>query len=332
MSRNLQKPTRYEGLTLTPRDRLIIRAVYRYRFLNTDQIMLLTGSKSRSKMIQRIRQLWGNDFLDRPECQRELFAYADKRPTIHALGKEGAKWLTENDQIYFPKAVDWRAKNKNIKSGDFILHTMGVTETMLQVEKEIGGDDSLRLIDKDELWLCSPNYNPHSTKAFELPTKLSWANGETVKRSTKPDYPFGITISKGEEKSKGLYFLEYDRSTESFAKSSATQSSILQKLIANADVHNRKLHQQKYGYKNFRVLFVIEGNQRRIENMIAVYQAHVADSIPAGAFLFTTVESLKTKGFMAPIWLNGKQEAVSLFQTKSTLNLLTPSSHLRHPV
>ena len=124
------KPAPKPGLMLTPRDETIIRAVYRYRFLSTDQIQLVTGTTSRSKLNSRLRELWGNDYLDRPEYQRELFAYAEKRPTVHALGRRGAAWLTENDGVRFPDTVDWRAKNREIKSGDFIRHTLGVTETM----------------------------------------------------------------------------------------------------------------------------------------------------------------------------------------------------------
>jgi len=324
MGRHLIKPPEAHGLVLTPRDIEIIWAVYRFRFLTTDQIQLLTKSTSRSKLNDRLRALWGNDYLDRPEVQRQFFAYAEKRPTIHSLGNAGAEWLANNRGIHFPKSVDWRAKNKNIKSGDFILHTLGVAETMLQIERDVEAVEGLRVIDRDEVWLCSPRYKPTAKKPFELPTVLPWKDGGKVSRNTVPDRVFGIAESRGDRPTRGLQFLEYDRCTESYAKASATQSSILQKLLGYADAHNRKLHEELYGYKRFRVLFVIEGGERRIENIIAVYQANVAQLIPAGAFLFTTVEKLKKEGFLAPIWVNGKREEVAL--------LSSPSSHSAHMV
>ena len=58
MARHLLKPEKREGLVLTPRDMAIIRAVHRYRFLTTDHIQLLTGTASRTKLNDRLRELW----------------------------------------------------------------------------------------------------------------------------------------------------------------------------------------------------------------------------------------------------------------------------------
>ena len=52
MARPLIKPDARPGLLLTARDIQIIRAVYRYRFLTTDQIQLLTGTGSRTKTVR----------------------------------------------------------------------------------------------------------------------------------------------------------------------------------------------------------------------------------------------------------------------------------------
>ena len=318
MVRNLTKPEKRETLVLTPRDTEIIRAVYRYRLLTTDQIQLLTGSTSRTKLNDRLRELWGAEYLDRPEYQREMFAYADKRPTVHALGVEGARWLTDNYGIRFPQWVDWRAKNKSIKSSEFIRHTLGVTETMLHVEQSLGAVEGLRLIDREEVWTCSPRYNPRATRPYELPTDLPLKNGSTMRRNTKPDYLFGIGDTRGERPTRGLHFLEYDRGTENFVKASMAQSSILQKFYGYADAYTRRLQEDLYGYKRFRVLFVIEGNERRIENMLAVYSAHVASRIPAGAFLFTTADKIASQGLLAPIWQNAKGDVLPLVSAEAT--------------
>ena len=315
MAHHLVKPEKRESIVLTPRDTAIIRAAYRYRFLTTDQIQLLTGTTSRVKLNDRLRELWGADYLDRPEYQREMFAYADKRPTVHALGVAGARWLTQNHGVRFPATIDWRAKNKNIKSSDFIRHTLGVTETMLLAERDTNQVEGLRIIDREEVWMCSPAYNPRSMRPYELPTDILWKDGSTTRRATKPDYIFGIGDSRGERPTRGLHFLEYDRGTEHFIRDKASQSSILQKMLGYADAYERKLHEDFYGYKRFRVLFVVEGNDRRIENMIAVYKAHVAERIPAGAFLFTTSVNLAAAGFLAPIWQTARGEVLPLLQT-----------------
>ncbi len=306
MSRNLTKPLRHKGLTVTKRDEQVLLGLHRFRFMSTEQIEALTGSASRSKLNTRLRQLWSVDLVDRPELQRTLFAYAKKRPTIHALGNAGAKWLTDNHSIPFPRSVDWRAKNKAIKSGIFIEHTLGVTDTMLQAERDINAVNGLRVIDRSEVWACSPRFKPGAASPYELPTYVDWTDGKRVKRATKPDYTFAIADGRGERTTRGLFFLEYDNNTEDYVKSSARQTSILQKLLGYADVHKRKLHTDLYNYNRFRVLFVVAGKPERVANMIAVYQSHVASKIPAGAFLFTTKDQLEKEGFLAPIWLSGR--------------------------
>ena len=312
MYRTLEKPPAREGLVITPRDASIILGAYRYRFLTTDQVQMLTGTTSRTKLNDRLRELWGADFLDRPELQRDMFAYADKRPTVHALGSRGAAWLTDNHNIRFPKAVDWRAKNKNIKSGEFIRHTLGVTGTMLAAERDINAVPGLRLVDRAEVWTVSPRYNERVLKPYELTTQIAWRDAPPVRRNTVPDYTFGIADTRDGQPKKGLFFLEYDRMTEDLVKSSATQSSILQKYLGYADAYERKIPLELYGYHRFRVLFVIEGDQRRIDSMMAVYKAHTANNIPAGALLYTTAEMLQAEGFLAPIWQTAKGETVTL--------------------
>lgn len=312
MSRTLSKPTTSKNLILTERDRAIIRAAYRYRFITTDQVQMLTGSSSRSKLNDRLRELWGANYLDRPEYQREMFGYADTRPTVHALGQAGARWLSETYGVRFPETIDWRAKNRELKHGEFIRHTLGVTETMLQVERDVHLVEGLRVIDRDEVWTTSPRFNERVKRPFYLPTSFTWKDGTTVKRATTPDYIFGIADSRGERPARGLHFLEYDRGTENFAKSSGYQSSILQKMLGYADTYTRKLHEELYGYKMFRVLFVLEGDERRIANMRAVYAAHVSTRIPAGALLFTTSARLRAEGFLAPVWENAKGDVLPL--------------------
>ena len=320
----MRKPGQYKGLQVTKRDEIIMLGLFRYRFMTTEQIEILTGSKSRRKINDRLRQLWGNDLLDRPSIQRELYSYAKKRPTIHALGPKGAAWLTTHHDLRFPKTVDWKAKNRALKSGTFLEHTLGITDTMLKAERSLSVTPGLRLVDREEIWTCSPRFHSRITKPFELRTEIRWTDGEVVKRRTKPDYTFAISDLRGDAERRGLYFLEYDNNTEDFIKSRANQTSILQKLLGYADARTRTLHTKMYGYKNFRVLFVVAGKQSRVESMIAVYQSHVAKSAPAGMFLFTTKDELDNKGFLAPIWQDGKRNTISLVTSQNQSQTTVP--------
>jgi len=156
MYRTLTKPTLNKNIRLTARDIEIIRATRRYRFTTTDQLQRLTNSRDRRSLNSRLRILWAAGYLDRPGIQLEIFAYRDKRPTIHALGQQGAKWLTTIDQVRFPIGKGWATANK-IKSSTYLEHRLGVTDTMLTFAEELFALEGCRLVEKDEMVLTSPS-------------------------------------------------------------------------------------------------------------------------------------------------------------------------------
>lgn len=58
-----------KNLTLLQRDMEILKALYRYRFLNTSHLLILTGTKNRQSLNVRLRQLFDTKFIDRPISQ-----------------------------------------------------------------------------------------------------------------------------------------------------------------------------------------------------------------------------------------------------------------------
>lgn len=295
-------PPARPGLMLTERDQACIREVYDLRFLTTDDLMTLTGSKSRSKFNDRMRELWGNGYLDRPEFFVKHFAYADKRPTVHALGDAGAAWLRDHDGVRFPERMSWRVKNKDIKGADFALHTLGVSRTITRAVADIRGVGGLHLVRQAAVWQTSPSYNPGTPDPFALPTELHWIDGQVHGRKTKPDYTFILGDERSGTLRRGLTFLEYDRATEDYVRSSPFRPSILQKLLCYADAYRRELPKERFGLQRFRVLFVTEGDDTHIANIIKVYETHLSGGFPPRALLFTTTAALFEQGFLAPIW------------------------------
>lgn len=82
-------------IKLTHRDETILRALYKYRFLTTDHLQILTETDSKWGINKRLRLLYDHKYVDRPKAQRAIFSHATERPTIHALGNEGAKLLSD---------------------------------------------------------------------------------------------------------------------------------------------------------------------------------------------------------------------------------------------
>ncbi len=307
MYRILQKPSATGNIQLTDRDKLWIRAVHRFRFITTDQAQLLSGTTSRTKMNNRLAQLWAHDYLDRPTVQLQRYSYAKKRHTIHALGQKGATWLAENDGVRFPKGKGWRTANK-LKSSERLAHQVGVVDTVLHFEQAIGQNNGLHLNHQDEL-MATIEW-PAGLKPYRLPTQET-QKGRLVDRGTDPDYTLSITRMKNGKLQNSLCFLEWDNSTEDFIKANRLASSIAQKHRCYADAYRRKLPHNLYGFNNFRVLFVINGGKSRVEKMRQVCEK-VVENAPKGIFWYTTAAELEARGPLSDIWLTGEGRQLPL--------------------
>jgi hypothetical protein len=309
MHRTLKKPAKKEGLVLTHRDETIIWNLFLNRLLTNEQIKFLVGSTSK-KVDARVRELYGNDFVDRPEAQSEIFAYASSRPTINTLGQAGVEWCKRNRGAVFPSTVRQRSKNRNLKSGEFFKHEIGVAWILLHAEKAVQAVDGLRIIDKQEMWVTSPHFDAGKEIPDSLSTEIVVRGKEKEQRNTKPDTVFGIADTRGDKPAKMLLFGEYDRGTEPFFRTTAKQSSIYQKMLGYADAYQRQLAVTPFGRKRFRVLWVLESGQDRLDGLLDVYQSRIAKEtkIPPEAFLFATVDRLHQEGFLGPIWVSAKGE------------------------
>ncbi|WP_299632362.1 replication-relaxation family protein [uncultured Roseobacter sp.] len=297
-------------MKLTERDKRWIRAVYKFRVTTTDQMMVICGDESRSSVNARLRRLWGEDYLARPEeFMRKHYSHAEKRHTLHMLGQEGANHLDKVEGVQLPQKKGWTAAAKNFK-GQNVEHDLGVVDFVLALEADAARMPGVEVV--HQLELLARNNLPLIGKLGRLPTKAI-RKGSLVDRATDPDYTFEIHKQQDNGRTaKGLCFLEYDNDTEDFIKSDALASSIKQKHEAYTYAYQRKLHTKLYDRDNFRVLFVVNDTLARVKKMQQVYKDTVAKRIAAGVFLYTTVEAVRLHGVFGDIWTNGAGERVEL--------------------
>lgn len=298
--RTLKQSDPSSNIALTERDVLWIRAVHRFRFITTDQAVWLSGTSSRSAINRRLRLLNDHGYLERPTVQREAFAYKPKRHTVHALGQRGAKWLAENDGVEFPKGKGWHTANQ-LKSAERLIHQIGVVDTMLHFERAVGERDDLTLSHQDEV-IAGLDW-PNNLKHFRLPTRAEY-QGVMIDRATDPDYTLVLTKEKEGKRGHSLCFLEWDNNSEDFVKANQLASSIAQKHRCYADAYERKLHTKLYGFKVFRVLFVVNDDQSRIVKMRRVCDRVVTEGAKR-LFWYTTADQLAKEGPLADIWVTG---------------------------
>lgn len=294
-----------KNLVLTERDKTILRYLYARRFLTTDHIQWLTDSKSRTKLNYRLKDLFDARFLDRPPIQEQIFSHANKRPLVHALGNKGIQYIKETMGFKVPQSVDWTDKNRKVKSKDFLEHVLGVSDFFVSAELTTADLDGIRFVSEDVVIAQSPGRTAALPYPLRLPTGFDWLDGTFVQRSTVPDGMFALTDSRSDgEPRKSFYFLEYDTGSMPVVRSSINQSSIIKKMFGYADIYGRKLHVKRFGYRNFRVLFVTRGKDR-IQSMIDAYEQHVRDLCPPGAFLFADYDALMSRSPFGDVWVNG---------------------------
>lgn len=302
------------NIELTDRDRLIISSVYRFRFLTTDQLQIITGTQGRRAINRRLKELFDAKLLDRPKIQFTLYSHTDKRPLVHALGNEGAKLIERLYNITLPPSVRMTDKNSKLKKPEYIQHALGVADVVIALERKIDQlPNGVSYSNQDEVISMSPARPGKQINPLSLPTSYRWwTNGERVQRSTVADGVFSFTDDRGEMTKQGLLFVEYDGNTMPVVRRTPSQSSIIQKMLGYADARDRKLQKKYFGYNNFRVLFVTRDRDRRIASMQEAWEKHAAQEIPAGAFLFADYDELLGHSPFGDVWTNAKGERAEL--------------------
>ena len=293
-------------IELTPRDKVILLSLYKYRFLSTDHLQALTDTQSRWGMNKRLRLLYDHKYIDKPKAQRALFSHAEKRPTIYALGNKGADTLAHQFNIPMPQSVYWTEKNRRVRE-KHIEHTLGISDFMVSVEMVCKQAGNIRLMDRDEILARSPEQTKRVEYPFRWKTNIMHG-GQRHEIAIVPDYVFGLHYEdKPEGKNRSFFFVEIDRGTMPIVRRDIKQTSFLRKMQSYEDSWKNKLPKQRFDINAFRVLTLTTSNDR-IQTMLEAYKTEL-NQVPAGVFLFAVKSAdLMTKR----IWVNGVGKQVDL--------------------
>ena len=119
------------SVTVTERDRAIIRLVHRHRFLRSSHIVSLIGG-SPQQLLRRLQLLYHHGFLERPRIQIEYYHLGGSREIVYGLGKRGASLLKHEpgaDVRYF------QVGGKNDPPHRFFFeHALLVSDIMVALE------------------------------------------------------------------------------------------------------------------------------------------------------------------------------------------------------
>ena len=256
-----RKPEQLGAVRLQERDIAIIGLVHDYRFLNSDQIKLLTDGSARG-ISRRLQKLFHHGFLDRPPSQVAV-ALAGTPKMVYALADRGADLLAEKSAMDRGK-IKWREKNRDVKDRH-IQHTLMISNFRVCLERALDTVPGTHL-----LFWRNENRNELKDRAY-----IRHSQGRSREIPILPDGFFGIKDTK--PKPHIYFFLEADQST-------MTNGRFLNKMRAywNWGMH-QKGHTKKFGIPGFRVLTITKTEQRK-ENLRSVTKN--ADDSQTGSFMF----------------------------------------------
>jgi len=295
-------------IELTLRDKRILFALHKYRFLTTEHIQALTETESRWGMNKRLRLLYDHKFVDKPKAQKALFSHEKKRPVIFGLGNSGAIALSRIYGIPMPSSVYWSEKNRRVRE-KFILHTLGISDFMVSIEMACKQAGNIRLMDRDEILARSPEQTKRAEYPFRWKTNIMHG-GQRHEIAIVPDYVFGLHYeNKPEGKNRSFFFVEIDRGTMPIVRRDIKQTSFLRKMQSYEDSWKNKLPKQRFDINAFRVLTLTTSNDR-IQTMVEAYKTEL-DKVPAGVFLFAE-KSVDLK--VNRVWVNAAGKQAEMFE------------------
>lgn len=257
------RPRAPETLRITDDDIAILRYVEKYRFLRSNHITALLA-RPHKKVLERLKLLFRNGYLDRPRQQSEYFAIAGSKPIVVALSNKGAALLSEVDGLARSKSD--RTWNNRKAGRLFIEHTLSVAEFMVRMETDLRQRNDVELIEPATILAGAPEALQRAKNPWSLTARVQH-NGAEHQVGTIPDYVFGLDFTALRKRS--YFFFESDRATMPVVRSRLDQTSYYRKLLCYfAGGGSANAHGQRFGIGNFRVL-TLTTTPERTANMIA---------------------------------------------------------------
>ena len=281
-----RKPQQVGGLRVQKRDIEIIRLVYDYRFLNSDQIQALVNG-SEQGILRRLQKLFHHGFLDRPPSQI-VYPLTGTQKMVYALGDKGADFLANEFGIDRGE-IKWNEKNKEVKDRH-IQHTLMISNFRLSLKLALD-----KTSNADFLFWQKENRRELKDYAYTQEKQ-----GRRRKVAVVPDGFFAIEDPKG----KMYFFLEADQST-------MVNARFLRKMRAYWHWWKQGRHTKKFGMKAFRVLTITKTEQRK-ENLRKITKA--ADERQRGSLMFWFTSEgnykiQKPESILEPIWQTPKGDS-----------------------
>jgi hypothetical protein len=271
-----------DPLKLTSRDTDLLRDVFEFRFLNTEQLLALHEG-GRRNLKQRLSLLFQHGYLDRPKVQKT--AHLVSSHIVYSLDRKGVDVLSGN---VAEREGMFRRIREVTHTSALIAHALMISQFRICL--------TLALKQRPEAKLTR------------------WVQGNDLKmllqrRGENPPLVADAFFMLETDEWKHPCFLEADRAT-------MPEERFVNKLRMYWRHNREKSFQPSLGISHFRVL-TITPNEKRAENLCIA--AKDADDQKTGSnlFLFLSEKQYsleKPEAILAPLWASAKGEKHALLE------------------
>lgn len=300
--KRLSRPQTPPPFRLTDRDVALLQAVARWRFATSDQLIryarISDPDASEQNITRRLMALFAHRYLDRPSNQHvQIQAFSH---LVYGIGRKGANLLAELGEDIDPR-LKWATKNRRA-SNAWLLHALGVTETMILFEASCAERGNVALRDGASLVEGFPEATRSLCDPFRLRVTVT-DNGKKVPLSVVPDRLLSLVI---DNERRFNFALELDTGSMSVT------GRFARKIAAYRAAYRDDRHREQWGFQGFRVATVTP-SEKRIRNMLAAQNAITGGNL-IGMFIYTTPQRLNERGPLGPIWITSERDDVSLLE------------------
>lgn len=274
---------------LTPRHLKILQLLHRYRFLDTNHIYALLGSRN-TNVRTALSDLFHEHGLLNRLPQRAFMRDPLYDPEIYELSDDGAALVSQRSDSAEP--ATW-LKQGRYGAKTLAAHNLTICHAVAAIEAA-ARTSGLRFITCTEILARAPKATQDARQPFAIPVSIShlFPNGK-VQRSDSPVIPdavFGVQYPDGSHR---CFALEIDRGTMPLTRSNLDETSYLRKLLQYREVLSRGGYKAHFGMTATPMLLLtITTNARHLDGIKALLRDLAGDNQWKRAFLFKAEPSL----------------------------------------
>jgi hypothetical protein len=270
------------------------------------------------RLARRVKQLVKDGFIERMAYPVRFYEGGGSFPIMHTNTSAGAEILESRRGVPFKNwdrinkpFTEWPITDKRayLRRLPNVEHAILIAKCMAAFTR--AESDTLEVIEQPAILAGCPETTQKEFKPFQWHVPVVHQGMSDI-APVEPDQTFGLHDLT--TKRTQFFFLEAETGKEDVYKSDLGDASNYRKFLAYCGTQVQQTHYERFGFRQFRVLFVVPDAARvgAIQAMLHKYQVPAQPGFNASHYLFATFEALQRDRHVLDHWVDGKGERVRL--------------------